>query len=1058
MDLTLSYTVGLRFSYDNIKTGYTKIIDYANSSSDNGFYFLGRRLNFYENSSVGTGSTTIQDNQVVDLIVTRAAGSPGAFKAYFVVNGVLKTPAELSVNINGGKPILVGGKTRFGFFFDDIATSAEATSGGKVYGIKIWDSVLSEDQIQEAMNPKASISDVSIIGATGTPIIPKDILVEIKEEDNSISSIITQNTDVSSWITNLPDGLQARVKDEIVIGSKLFTIEVLGIPTVQLSQPIKMVIPSAILANNKSIYVTQNLNAKFGISPYSITYHGNSNTSGSVPVDNGIYSEGSIATILGNSGNLAKTNSIFLGWNTISNGTGTTYIEGDNYTLTNSNLVLYANWLGAPILDATTSITTSSFRANWFSATGATNYRLDVSTQSNFSSYVDGYNNLSVATTNQIVSGLNPGKVYYFRVRTVNANGDISPSSIITTITTILSAPVTIAATAIKSSAFQANWNPVEGATGYRLDVSTVSNFATFVAGYNNIEVNGTSCIVTGLTHGTIYYYRVRATTSQRTSSNSGTISVATNTAYVWNGIDTSMPTLPSNWDTNVIPGISDDVIISSSAKNLLRVTETMQFLGLNLQDGSIIEISPTGKLTVDNLTSAGTIIIESTDNNTGQFFVTSSDVIGELNKIILRKTFTSGSWYFVSFPFDVIASNVKLAGTTTQAVWGDASDVDPRDFYVMTYDGFSRDAARTSSAQNGIHWIDVPARVFEKNKGYIIAVSSNMSLDFISSAGDSSPFTESEVGVSKYATSPRPNHRSWNLIGQPYLSSFNLLNATQSHTPYYYYNGSNYVPVMADESYVVYPFTAFFVQAHGADNNVEYAIVGRTLRSVSAPGFEQVALIIQDNEVESFTDKARIRLQEGRTVNYELGFDAIKMLSMNAQAPQIYTRTKGTDNVTISYAVNSLPTNTSIVDLVVSTGKAGSYTVSLENINDAPSYSSIILVVGTQEYDLLEGAYTFSTTKAQTMNWKVKLVQGVATQVAQTADNGIDVATINNQVYINGLESEAMVSVYNVSGKLVQIISNVQNNQALNINNTGVSVLTITTTTQQAQAKVLVE
>ncbi|MBP6231392.1 MAG: hypothetical protein KA397_07065, partial [Paludibacteraceae bacterium] len=81
------------------------------------------------------------------------------------------------------------------------------------------------------------------------------------------------------------------------------------------------------------------------------------------------------------------------------------------------------------------------------------------------------------------------------------------------------------------------------------------------------------------------------------------------------------------------------------------------------------------------------------------------------------------------------------------------------------------------------------------------------------------------------------------------------------------------------------------------------------------------------------------------------------------------------------SYAVNALPISTTFVDLVVTTGKAGSYTISLENIDDAPIYSSIILVIGTKEYDLLEGTYTFSTTKAQTMNWKLKLVQGVPTQ-----------------------------------------------------------------------------
>ena len=313
---------------------------------------------------------------------------------------------------------------------------------------------------------------------------------------------------------------------------------------------------------------------------------------------------------------------------------------------------------------------------------------------------------------------------------------------------------------------------------------------------------------------------------------------------------------------------------------------------------------------------------------------------------------------------------------------------------------------------------------------------------------------TTGSVGVNKFTTNATSvTHHSWNLLGQPFLSSFDLLHATQAHAPYYYYNGATYVAVMADDSYEIRPFGAYFVQAHGAPATMAYANDGRKLRSVSSNGFEQISLLLKDNTITHYEDLARIRLQQGRTTDFELGFDAIKMPSENKQAPQIATVSKQ-----VQYAVNSLPTTTTIVDLVVTTGKAGSYTISLENIDDVSNYTSIILVVGTQEYDLLEGGYTFSTSKAQTMNWKVKLVQGVVTQVAQTAEDSIDVTTIDNKVYINGLESEATVSVYNVSGQLVQTINNVQNNQALSINNTGVSVLTITTATQQAQAKVLVE
>ena len=44
-------------------------------------------------------------------------------------------------------------------------------------------------------------------------------------------------------------------------------------------------------------------------------------------------------------------------------------------------------------------------------------------------------------------------------------------------------APVASAATELSDTGFTANWGAVAEATGYRLDVSAVSNFASFVTG-----------------------------------------------------------------------------------------------------------------------------------------------------------------------------------------------------------------------------------------------------------------------------------------------------------------------------------------------------------------------------------------------------------------------------------------------------------------------------------------------------------------------------------------------------------------------------------------------
>ncbi len=84
-------------------------------------------------------------------------------------------------------------------------------------------------------------------------------------------------------------------------------------------------------------------------------------------------------------------------------------------------------------------------------------------------------------------------------------------------------APTAQAASNVLDTSFTANWSSVAGATEYRLDVSTASNFSSFVSGYQDKAVAGTSQSVTGLTAGTTYYYRVRAVKG-KTSENSNTI------------------------------------------------------------------------------------------------------------------------------------------------------------------------------------------------------------------------------------------------------------------------------------------------------------------------------------------------------------------------------------------------------------------------------------------------------------------------------------------------------------------------------------------------------
>jgi photosystem II stability/assembly factor-like uncharacterized protein len=88
-------------------------------------------------------------------------------------------------------------------------------------------------------------------------------------------------------------------------------------------------------------------------------------------------------------------------------------------------------------------------------------------------------------------------------------------------------APVATNATLITQTGFTANWNASPDANGYYLDISTNSNFSSFITGYNNRDVGtNTSFVISGLLPNTNHYYRVRAHNAAGTSPNSNVISV----------------------------------------------------------------------------------------------------------------------------------------------------------------------------------------------------------------------------------------------------------------------------------------------------------------------------------------------------------------------------------------------------------------------------------------------------------------------------------------------------------------------------------------------------
>jgi len=125
-------------------------------------------------------------------------------------------------------------------------------------------------------------------------------------------------------------------------------------------------------------------------------------------------------------------------------------------------------------VSAATNTTDSSFTANWSAVSGATEYYLDVATDSGFTALLSGYSQLNVGdTTAYTIAGLACDSLYYIRVQAGNACGKSISSNTVA---------ITTTACALVSGCFAI------GGVGYDYGRSIVqtTDGGYVVAGYTN--------------------------------------------------------------------------------------------------------------------------------------------------------------------------------------------------------------------------------------------------------------------------------------------------------------------------------------------------------------------------------------------------------------------------------------------------------------------------------------------------------------------------------------------------------------------------------------------
>ena len=325
-----------------------------------------------------------------------------------------------------------------------------------------------------------------------------------------------------------------------------------------------------------------------------------------------------------------------------------------------------------------------------------------------------------------------------------------------------------------------------------------------------------------------------------------------------------------------------------------------------------------------------------------------SASIIGDnslyIENLNVKINIKGGRWYFFAFPWDVKLDRISMQNGS--------------DYVFRYYDGEER-----AKKGNG-GWKNVNEPHLKAARGYIFQSSGDDVL--VISIEDVKFKKEDKYNELVTHASENLNDASWNLMGNPYLSYYDL--ADMEYTaPVTVWDGEKYVAIRpGDDDYQFAPYEAFFVQKPEGEESVTFAADGQMTKTQAETEMLQKAaarrvrgidpqrllvnLVLADDVTE---DRTRVVFNERQTHNYETACDAAKFET--AGVPQLYT----IDDEGIRYAINERPKGNGVVLMGYTAPAPGYYTI------DAPRMDTQVFLYDaeTEEIHYFEdGAYRFSS------------------------------------------------------------------------------------------------
>ena len=350
----------------------------------------------------------------------------------------------------------------------------------------------------------------------------------------------------------------------------------------------------------------------------------------------------------------------------------------------------------------------------------------------------------------------------------------------------------------------------------------------------------------------------------------------------------------------------------------------------------------------------------------------------------------TKGKWHYTTFPFNINREDIQCGS----------------EFVVRYYDG----QIRAENTKGG--WQNVPVgKPMLNGQGYIFQAAAK---DTLTLAFAKPKLPNKDITIPLY-TYPAESiwDANWNMVGNPYLSYYDLDSIKGFTYPIVAWNGTGYDTYRpGDDSYHFKPLESFFIQNVDL-TQITLPINGRETytqansKRSSAPARRNMAaeaqaknrwlvdITISDS---AYTDRTRVVFNEEASVEYDLGVDANKTIVTTAPV-QLYTIGKSNEQ----YSINERPatTNGEVINLGYYAAHAGTFTLSVSRMD-----TTFMLYdnVEDQYVDLSQGDYTFDSEAG--FNDTRFVMYAVETEELPTNVENLNMQDINK------------VTVYSVTGQ----------------------------------------